>query len=299
MKRILLFSNILEINTRKFNDYHIEIADLYNKKIPNGLIRILNKSFIAENNFLYGSWKESADTYDKIVVFESDVPPEVLIYFYKAGLADKVILYYLNKIANREKRLYLTANKVGITQATYNMHDAKSYKIHYISQFWNQDMALCGTQMPVKWDIVFCGATKDRYDEIAAVLKLANSNSLRTNFWIVSDKGEPGTHKKRISYQSYLQNVKCSNAVLDIVGNDNWGLTWRPLEALFLKKKLITNYTNITDYDFYNDYKENIFIISDDNIDGIVPFLKKKYVFCSLELYHYDIAGWLDNVLSL
>lgn len=298
MKKILLFSNILRINTRSFGECCVEIANLYSKKIPNGLIRILNKSLVAENELLYGPWTKNTDKYDKIVVFDSDATPQLLIYFYQVGLAKKVTLYYLNKIADRERKLYQTANKVGIRQATYNIHDVHMYKIKYIPQFWNREMALGVTASSVEWDITFCGAAKDRYDEIAAVQNIANRNGLKTNFWIVSSKGEPRTHKNRRSYQSYLQDVQNSNAVLDIVGNDNWGLTWRPLEALFLKKKLITNYTDIKDYDFYQSYKDDVLIITDDNLEDIIPFIKKEYTISFPELNHYEIAGWLDTILS-
>ena len=241
MKKILMFSNILKISTRRFEEYHIEIASLYNEKIPNGLIRILNKSIIAQSDLIYGIWTERMRDFDQIIIFDSDITPQTLMFFYKMGVANKVLLYYLNKIADREKKLYATANRTHIKQATYNIHDSQEYKIKYVPQFWNRNMAAETKPQPIKWDITFCGAAKDRLSEIVMVENVAKNSGFKTNFWIVSSGGEPGTQRKRISYQTYLQDIQCSNAILDIVGNDNWGLTWRPLEALFFRKKLITN----------------------------------------------------------
>lgn len=299
MKKILMFSNILKISTRRFEEYHIEIASLYNEKIPNGLIRILNKSIIAQSDLIYGIWTERMRDFDQIIIFDSDITPQTLMFFYKMGVANKVLLYYLNKIADREKKLYATANRTHIKQATYNIHDSQEYKIKYVPQFWNRNMAAETKPQPIKWDITFCGAAKDRLSEIVMVENVAKNSGCKTNFWIVSSGGEPGTQRKRISYQTYLQDIQCSNAILDIVGNDNWGLTWRPLEALFFRKKLITNYVDIKKYDFYQEYKDNILVISNDNVKDIVPFLKEKYVLCSPKLDQYDIEGWLEKIVNL
>ena len=299
MKKILMFSNILKISTRRFEEYHIEIASLYNEKIPNGLIRILNKSIIAQSDLIYGIWTERMRDFDQIIIFDSDITPQTLMFFYKMGVANKVLLYYLNKIADREKKLYATANRTHIKQATYNIHDSQEYKIKYVPQFWNRNMAAETKPQPIKWDITFCGAAKDRLSEIVMVENVAKNSGCKTNFWIVSSGGEPGTQRKRISYQTYLQDIQCSNAILDIVGNDNWGLTWRPLEALFCKKKLITNYTDIVKYDFYEPYKKNIFVVNNGNCIGLKEFVEKEYDPVDLDLKEYDAQNWLDSVIDL
>lgn len=83
MKKILMFSNILKISTRRFEEYHIEIASLYNEKIPNGLIRILNKSIIAQSDLIYGIWTERMRDFDQIIIFDSDITPQTLMYLIK------------------------------------------------------------------------------------------------------------------------------------------------------------------------------------------------------------------------
>ena len=53
------------------------------------------------------------------------------------------------------------------------------------------------------------------------------------------------------------------------------GLTLRPLEALFMKKKLLTNNKHIREYPFYSP--DNIFIFGENNKTDIVHFLQLEY----------------------
>ena len=66
-----------------------------------------------------------------------------------------------------------------------------------------------------------------------------------------------------------------SNCILDYNQEGQVGLTLRPMEALFLEKKLITNNKDIKNYDFYNP--SNIFILGENNIEDIKEFINKPY----------------------
>lgn len=44
-----------------------------------------------------------------------------------------------------------------------------------------------------------------------------------------------------ISYQENLDNIRKSKCIVDVVQKGQIGLTLRPLESLFFKKKLLTN----------------------------------------------------------
>lgn len=63
---------------------------------------------------------------------------------------------------------------------------------------------------------------------------------------------------------------------------------------MFYKKKLLTNYLDIKNYDFYN--KDNIFIIENDDEKKIDIFLKQSYQEISSEIIEqYLVDGWLKN----
>ena len=182
------------------------------------------------------------------------------------------------------------------------MSDVKEFSIHYIPQVWDKERLLQLLPMKneiVEWDIIFVGAAKNRYNEIFGIEDFAKGMYLRTNFGVYAEQKLERTQQTRKSYSDYLDEANRSNAILDIVGTENWGLTWRPLEAMFLRKKLITNYTDIISYDFYDNYKENIYILDGDNTQGIADFIKKPYKLCEVNLQSYTYEGWLSALRVL
>ena len=66
------------------------------------------------------------------------------------------------------------------------------------------------------------------------------------------------------------------------------------MEALFLERKLITNNTDIKNYDFYNH--DNIFILGEDNINEIKEFINKPYKKIDQDIIdYYDFDQWLNR----
>ncbi|WP_054639567.1 hypothetical protein [Lactococcus fujiensis] len=66
----------------------------------------------------------------------------------------------------------------------------------------------------------------------------------------------------------------------------------RPIEAGFLKKKLITNNLSIKKEPYYNS--NNIFILNENNHDQIKDFLENKFD-DSIDFENYEIENWLKN----
>lgn len=61
-----------------------------------------------------------------------------------------------------------------------------------------------------------------------------------------------------LSYDKVIEKDRRSKAILDVVQDNQRGLTWRTVEALLLRKKLITTFKDVKQYNFY--CKENVFI---------------------------------------
>ena len=102
---------------------------------------------------------------------------------------------------------------------------------------------------------------------------------------------------KRIEQQQMLDWYQESNILLDLVRNNQTGLSFRIFEAMALDKKIISSNCIIKDYDFYNI--ENYFII-DDNIDEIKNFVSKKYQKMKDEIYQkYTLENWVQHVFKI
>lgn len=86
--------------------------------------------------------------------------------------------------------------------------------------------------------------------------------------------------------------------MIDIAHPNQKGLSMRPFEALGLKRKLITNNTDIKNYDFYNE--NNIFVVNDfNNIEIPDSFLNNPYEELPDKIYEkYYIKNWLKTILE-
>lgn len=84
---------------------------------------------------------------------------------------------------------------------------------------------------------------------------------------------------------------------MDINASNQTGLTLRPFDALFLKKKLLTNNANIINTDFYEE--NNIYIFNENNMNGILKFMTKPYKEIPDKIVNqYEINQWLiDNFI--
>ena len=100
-----------------------------------------------------------------------------------------------------------------------------------------------------------------------------------------------------MDYYEIIKLVGESKAILDLNNGNQVGLTLRPLEALFFKKKLITNNINIINYDFYSP--DNIFILGVDDISNLTIFLNKKYKEIDKKIIEkYDFSNWLKRLIA-
>lgn len=104
---------------------------------------------------------------------------------------------------------------------------------------------------------------------------------------------------KNISFEENLANVESADIVVDILNDVHGGLSFRAFEALYYTKKLITNNTNITQYDFYDDH--NILIWTDHiTPEEIQSFLKKPYRSPNQEIiYKYSFTNWIHYMLGI
>lgn len=116
---------------------------------------------------------------------------------------------------------------------------------------------------------------------------------------ILTDNKGGGIYLKNGSFQ-YNKNidfVKKSKCIIDIKFDYHNGLSFRFFEALYYKKKLITNNATVKNYDFY--HANNIFIMDFENLDGIEEFLEKPYAEIDLKIVDkYGFPNWSRYLLD-
>lgn len=181
----------------------------------------------------------------------------------------------------------------GIRLYTFDKGNAKKYNINYLEQVYIKPKTQYNTTP--KNDIYFVGTDKGRKETIITLANKFAEMGLRLNINILNTQ----TNNKNINnlsspidYEQSLVNIANSKIILDIVQKGQEGNTLRPLEAIFMDRKLITNDITVKEQPFYNS--NNIFIIGVDKWEDINNFIQKPYIPIKEEILEkYDINNWI------
>lgn len=157
-------------------------------------------------------------------------------------------------------------------------------------------------------DAYFVGYYKN--DRIVALLKIARKLKelgLNTSINICVNKSRQITELKKepvnilhrqLTLMENINYILRSKIVLDVGNVVHCGLSMRPFEALGYRKKLITTNALVEKYDFY--HPNNIFVVKDDNIDGLEQFLNLPYQdLPEVIVSKYSFYNWIKYVLDV
>ena len=170
---------------------------------------------------------------------------------------------------------------------TFDTKDAADYGMTHHCTFYN--MRYNNPACNIEYDFYFLGAKKNRINEINHVQSILKR--FKCNFII------PIKDNDFITYKENLINIQKSRCIVDIVQNNQYDITLRPLEALAYRKKLITNNIHIKKYPFYN--ANNIFIINEDKTSDLDYFVNSTYVEIDEEIINqFDINTWVESFNS-
>lgn len=270
-KDIYFFNKI----SKKYN-----IEELYFLNTDKPLFKLLKKVKIS----ILGKWKNEINKYDKFIIFESLYNEKVAKKIKRTKKENKVIVYFWNYIDDNNK--YILDDKNIDEFWTFDKNDAQKYNMKYNPQFYTKNVKIQDEQN--KYDVLFLGRPKTRKKDIVDLEKKLKEEGIQTNFKIIENE------KDYVSYDEYLKMIAESKCILDYNQEGQVGLSLRPMEALFLERKLITNNTDIKNYDFYNH--DNIFILGEDNINEIKEFINKPYKKIDQDIIdYYDFDQWLNR----
>lgn len=233
-----------------------------------------------------------SDKFDQVIFFSTN-PIDGLIYLLPYFSPNKIIYWYWDPLKIGIKPSALEKYKCKLW--TFDKQDADQYKINYNTTFYFDNIVL--PENTVAFDVLFIGLEKGRRGLINQVGNILERNGLRPYFYIVDNDAWKPNYKgafPKVDYSQYLEKVSQSKAILDIVQENQWGLTLRPMESIFFEKKLITNNRQISEHDFYDP--QNIFIIGKDNWDDLTNFVNSPYRKTDPAVKKkYDITEWANR----
>lgn len=279
----------------------VNCLPLYKKKgIINKLILGVGYYFFPSLLYLiYYNWKKEIDAYD-VIILPSRRASKYAVKYIKKKTNKRVIVWYWNIVTKRELSPDY-CRKNGCEVWSFDKKDCKKYNMKFGDTYYF-DLGLSSDNQNYSSDLFFIGV--DKQDRIESMNKL---NEYCIEHGIIADLNltiNPEIHPNkeysyspRMTYDEVLKHIQNSKAILDLNQPNQSGLTLRPLEALLLKKKLITNNKYITELKAYD--KNNTFILNGVNFEGLAEFLKAPYVNNDTDLFEfYKFEKWLYRICN-
>ena len=262
-----------------------EIEKYYWCSTRNFFLRIFIKFKLPFLSIFFESWKKNIKKYNYIIVFDNGYNKKITEYIKKKNPEARIIFWYWNSLVEYNNKLIEDENIDEIW--TYNRFEAKKYNLKYNPQFYHC-IDVKKMENVIENDIIFMGRNKGRKEKIEEIYEKLREQQLNCNFIIIKNE------KYYIKYNDYIEKVLKSKCIFDYSYTDYNGLSLRPLEALFYRKKLITNNKDIINYDFYRP--NNIFVLGIDNIEKIKEFINSPYEEIDEEIIkYYEFESWLKR----
>lgn len=228
----------------------------------------------------------------------------------------KLILYIWDGIGNNRQYLRKQFKYFDLV-ASFDPVDCARYNLKFIPLFFVRPRGIEGqnTNVGKKYLFSFVGTSHSSRSKVLAKIR-AQFDARRDDFFIFEylqakwlyyiynfwDRRYSLTNIDFISftsmdYESVLAVMGCSTAILDLPHPGQSGLTIRTIEALGLRKKLITTSPDILKYDFY--HPSNIYLIDVDNPEIDEEFLHSDYCELDAEVYEkYHVKAWLRSLFA-
>lgn len=281
-KFLILDSSGTDWTDRQMQRENVTVDAIYKRR--SFILRIIRRIYFLLNlpfKFIwYGNWKRCLDRYDYIIIFSALMEKDIFKYI-RRYYNKKLIFYYRDPmIATPYNPLQLQKLNADIDIWSFDKADSAQYNLGYNPQFYFCDIVK--KEIDLKYDVVFVGFAKRRLDEIIYFKQILEQLNMKSYFHIMPSRGiiynkheKENLSDRMLEYERILELNVSSKAILEINQQGQIGMTVRAMEALFIKRKLITNNQYIQEAEFY--HPDNIFIIGVDNIINLKDFLARPY----------------------
>ncbi|WP_345867264.1 hypothetical protein [Shewanella algae] len=250
--------------------------------------------------------------YDKIVVIKGEGVGLKLLTKFKALFPKAKLIFYNwdsfenNSLNQKELAIY---DKV----KSFDSEDCeKNKEIEHLPLFYSNDFKM-NESVDTEYLFYFAGTLhSNRYvdvNNIVSTVKNEQKNYLyfycqsKSIFYLkkIFGKLPKNLHISKVGFdkksKKELRNMLLkSDCVIDICHHLQVGLTMRTIEALGMKKKIVTNNSSVINYDFYN--KDNIYVIGKSRC-ALDDFLRRPYSTVPDYIYKsYDIDNWVIRLIN-
>ncbi len=199
----------------------------------------------------------------EMLILQKEINPTQTSFF----LWNPVSTINRNQYSKNEYARYIKRKNINVY--TFDKNDAKQYGLKLVKQVYRMPESVENHNNIDEKDVFFIGKDKKRAKVLLHLLNKLKKEKLSYYFHILTDKHSnidsayaDCFYKEGLAYPTVLKHVNAGRCIAEILQTGQSGMTIRTLEALFFKKKLITNNHEITKEPFY--HPNNIYIIGKD-----------------------------------
>lgn len=272
-----------------------------NEKMMNRVFRkiILNTSTPIRKT-LFTHWKMAVQKCDTIILFDTGNAVSILKYLKQYYPEKRIIFWYWNRVSRSIPVAEI--EKCGVEIWSYDPGDCQEYGLNYNLQFVFPQNYKELENHGVEYDAFFIGVDKNRGVLLKEIAEKISKVGCSYCYYLVKSQTKADSNVKQmypyhtpVTYKELIEMSQKSKALIDVIDPDQLGLTLRPLECIYLKKKLITTMKHITDYDLY--HPNNVFIWGVDDISKLNEFFNSPYDETNQKelMKRYSVETWLQN----
>lgn len=287
------------INTGNFkyfySNFFQRIFNFFQKLIFN---RNIKK--IKQYEFIINELKKIGSQ-DKILVINPDLIPLSIHYQIKQFTPNYIA--YLYDSSKRYKIDHLLEN-VFDTIFSFDDEDVKKFGFIPLSNYIYHDKKKLKTKEKFQFSVFIILSIDERLEFLNKISLALDNMEISYKFILVGSK-KPTSLNPNITFQKNILSLvevnhylEKSEIFLDLVRNNQTGLSFRVFESLAYQKKLITTNKFIKNYSFYNP--NNILVIDNINFEFNPDFFRTSYEPLSEEIYNfYTIENWVLRIFNL
>lgn len=295
-KDILMLDGVDNFTLKFFQEQNLSVCSIWRKNNYSErkykILSLLKLEFLC-----YGFSKEDFVGKRKIILCDPRNSSKIVDFIHSIVPDIEIVLWSWNIVENEmiADMRYLQNKNIKIF--SFDKDDCKKYGLYYN---FNLLPTFKLKKLENKSTCFFCGQDKNRFSILEALYSGIYETGNRAEFIIRKDRHCSYPHNtpiklidKNIPYEEVLDKIAETKCLVDIVQDGQIGLTYRPLEALFYNKKLITNNKTIVDYDFYK--YENIYVLDYDK-RSLKEFIESDFVPWDAEIVkRYTLDNWIKN----
>ncbi len=260
--------------------------------LKKNLKKILRQEYIIEK-------LESIGKQDQILV----INPDLIEKKYHLKIKEhtrKYIAYLYDSVARYPVQDLLE----GVFDEIYSFDtdDVKKYNFKQTTNYnYTEKRDFHWIEAP-NYQLFYLASFDDRIALLSQIAEKLNALKVTFRFIIVTKKVKEipfvEVRKDRINQEDLGEFYNQTNVILDLVRDQQTGLSFRIFEAMAYQKKIITSNAAVRNYDFYNP--NNILVLDENNLQIDANFFTTAYQPIPDAIYQkYTLSHWVDTIFEL